>query len=115
MPLKRSPCRVSSRLSPYSTRVSSYDGNGHPLARSITIGSGNDTNGDGMGDGAGWYLDPNPNDNAEFAGSIFNAFVGQATPGGPASGLTDLYSIVTIEMNHALGVTNFQDSGSPRW
>jgi hypothetical protein len=92
-----------------------YDLNGHPLARSISIDSGNDTTGDGMGDGAGWYLDPNPNDHAEFAGTIMNAFVGQATAGGPAVGLSDLYSIVTIEMNHALGLTNFQDSGSPRW
>lgn len=93
----------------------SYDLFGHPLERSISIDSGNDTNGDGMGDGAGWYLDANPNDHAEFAGPIFNAFVGQATVGGLADNLNDLYSLVTIEMNHALGLTNFQDSGSPRW
>lgn len=92
-----------------------YDSIGHPLARAISIGRGNDTTGDGVGDGAGWYLDPTPNDYAEFAGPISNAFVGQATPGGAASGLVDLYSLVTIEMNHALGLTNFQDSGSPRW
>jgi hypothetical protein len=93
----------------------SYDGNGHPLARGITIDSGNDIDADGMGDGDGWYLDPNPSDHAEFAGAILNAFVGAATPGGPADTLFDLYSIVTIEMTHALGVTNFQDMGSPRW
>jgi hypothetical protein len=95
----------------------SYDLNGHPLTRSINISRGNDTSNppDGIGDGAGWYLDPNPNDHGEFAGPIVNAFVGQATPGGPAAGLTDLYSLVTIEMDHALGITNFEDSGSPRW
>jgi Ca2+-binding RTX toxin-like protein len=93
----------------------SYDFNGHPLARAISINSGQDTSGDGNGDGVGWYLDPNPNDHSEFAGPIFNAFVGQATPTGPAFNLNDLYSLVTIEMNHALGVTNFADSGSPAW
>ncbi len=92
-----------------------YDLFGHPLARSISIARGNDTTGDGVGDGAGWYLDPNPGDHAEFAGPIFNSFVGQATVGGPADNLNDLYSLVTIEMNHALGLTNFVDSGSPRW
>jgi hypothetical protein len=92
-----------------------YDLTGHPTARAISINSGNDTTGDGMGDGGGWYLDPNPNDHSEFAGPIFNAFVGQATVGGAADNLNDLYSLVTIEMNHALGLTNFQDSGSPRW
>lgn len=93
----------------------SYDCNDHPLSRSIVISRGNDTDGDGVGDGAGWYLDPNPNDSSEFAGTIFNPFVGRATPGGPAAGLADLFSLVTIEMNHALGVTNFTGSGSPRW
>ena len=93
----------------------SYDCNDHPTERAITISRGNDTTGDGLGDGAGWYLDPNPNDHSEFAGPIFNAFAGQATVGGAADNLNDLYSLVTIEMNHALGLTNFQDSGSPRW
>jgi hypothetical protein len=93
----------------------SYDVNGHPLSRAINISSGQDTTGDGNGDGVGWYLDPNPNDHSEFAGPIFNAFVGQATPTGAAFNLNDLYSLVTIEMNHALGVTNFADSGSPAW
>lgn len=92
-----------------------YDVNGTPLSRSISINSGNDTNSDGNGDGAGWYLDANPNDSSEFAGPIFNAFVGQATVGGLADNLNDLYSLVTIEMNHALGITNFVGTGSPRW
>ena len=90
-----------------------YDLNGHPLSRGININSGTDTDGDGNGNGAGWYLDPNPNDNSEFAGPIFNGFVGQATPTGPAFNLNDLYSLVTIEMNHALGVTNF--GSTPAW
>lgn len=59
-----------------------YDVNGHPLSRAISINSGTDTDADGNGDGVGWYLDANPNDHAEFAGPIFNSFVGQATVGG---------------------------------
>ena len=90
-----------------------YDLNGTPLSRGIVINSGTDTDNDGNGDGVGWYLDPNPNDHAEFAGPIFNAFVGQATPTGPAFNLNDLYSLVTIEMNHALGLTNF--GSTPAW
>src|SRR5262245_40290981 len=38
----------------------SYDCNDHPTEHRITINRGNDTTGDGIGDGAGWYLDPNP-------------------------------------------------------
>ena len=90
-----------------------YDLNGTPLSRGISINSGTDTDNDGDGDGAGWYLDPNPNDHSEFAGPIFNAFVGQATNTGPANNLNDLYSLVTIEMNHALGLTNF--GSTPAW
>lgn len=90
-----------------------YDVDGTPLSRGILISSGTDTDGDGDGDGAGWYLDPNPNDHSEFAGPIFNAFVGQATGTGPANNLSDLYSLVTIEMNHALGLTNF--GSTPAW
>jgi hypothetical protein len=90
-----------------------YDLDGHPLSRGINISSGQDTNGDGNGDGVGWYLDANPNDHSEFAGPIFNSFVGQATVGGPADNLNDLYSLVTIEMNHALGLTNF--GSTPAW
>ena len=90
-----------------------YDLNGTPLSRGITINSGTDTDADGTGDGVGWYLDANPNDHSEYAGPIFNPFVGQATVGGAADNLNDLYSLVTIEMNHALGLTNF--GSTPAW
>ena len=62
-------------------------------------------------DGAGWYLDANPNDHAEFAGNILNGFAVQATATGPANDL-NLYSLVTTKFTHALGITNV---GSPDW
>ena len=92
--------------------AATHDFIGHPVARDISIESGNDTNGDGMGDGAGWFLDPTPNDHSEFTGNIQNPFVGDAPATSPANGLNDLYSLVTIEMDHALGITNV---GSPDW
>ena len=92
--------------------AATHDFIGHPIARDISIDSGNDTNGDGMGDGAGWFLDPTPNDHSEFTGNIQNPFVGDAPASSPANGLNDLYSLVTIEMDHALGITNV---GSPDW
>lgn len=42
------------------------------------------------GDGSGWFIDPTPNDNSEFAGAINNAFTGTAQAGSPAAGLSDL-------------------------
>lgn len=85
--------------------------NGKPTSGSATIRRGNDTSNppDGIGDGAGWYLDPLPGDNAEFEGTINNVFSGQATAGGPAAGLADLYSVVLHEFGHAFGITPGND------
>src|SRR5262249_37663118 len=75
--------------------------NGHPIGGSITINLGTA----GVPDG-GWYLDPTPQYSEEFRGdisgagmgTIVNPYVSKPTPGGPADGKNDLYSIVAIEM-----------------
>ncbi len=73
-----------------------------PLSGSMTISRGSDTDGDGRGDGAGWYLDPIPSDSWEFQ-TITNPFVGDALAGTPAAGLSDLYAYVLHEFGHAVG------------
>jgi hypothetical protein len=69
-----------------------------PKSGSITMGRG------GGGTGGGWFLDPTPDDNSEFMGGIVNAFSGDATPGGPAAGLSDFYTVVAAEMTHCMGL-----------
>lgn len=79
--------------------------NGYPTAGIVTIGRGNDTNGDGVGDGAGYFLDPTPMDWAEFAGSVVGgAFVPYAQAGSPAFGMSDLFTLVNAEITHVLGL-----------
>jgi hypothetical protein len=56
------------------------------------------------GTGGGWYLDPTPDDNSEFMGGIVNAYSADATPGGPAAGLSDFYTVVAAEMTHCMGL-----------
>lgn len=56
--------------------------------------------------GSGWFIDPTPNDNSEFAGAINNAFTGTAQVGSPAAGQSDLYSIVLAELTHNMGICN---------
>ena len=95
-------------------------GDGRMTAGAITIDSGNDTNGNGTGDGAGWYLDPVPDDFAEFNGQITNAFAVDAPAGSPANGLSDLYTIVMAEMTHVLGInsntsTLYNLAGTREW
>lgn len=77
-----------------------------PRTGSITLGRAYDLNGDGKGDGLGFFLDPTPNDNSEFQGEIRNAFVAYPTPGGSADNKADLFNLVTIEMAHVLGLEN---------
>ena len=72
--------------------------NGKPKAGSVSMGRGNN------GAGAGWYIDLTPNDHSEFLGNIVNAFAGDATPGGPAAGLSDFYTVAAAEITHALGL-----------
>lgn len=82
---------------------------GKPTASTITISRGNDTGVDGIGDGAGWFLDPTPTEHSEFLGNIVNAFAGDAQAGSPAFGLRDLYSVVVVEMTHSMGITSHPD------
>jgi Ca2+-binding RTX toxin-like protein len=84
----------------FPTRI---DANGKPQAGNIHIGSGNN------GHGGGFFLDPTPTDSAEFRGNIVNAFAGDAPSDSPAAGLADLYTVVTLEITHELGLTS--DSG----
>lgn len=79
---------------------------GKPKVSTITLNRGTDTNGDGKGDGAGWFIDPTPGESSEFVGDITNAFAGNAQSDSPAVGLSDLYTVVVSEMNHAVGMTN---------
>src|SRR5262245_56600679 len=90
--------------------ITAFDGlfgiGNRPADGQITIGRGNDVNGDGLGDGGGWFLDPSPLDNSEFAGSIVNAFAGDAQPGSPAAGQFDLYTLVVTELTHVMGISS---------
>ena len=80
------------------TPAASAPADGKPTTGSITIGSGN--NSPDPNDANGWYLDPRPNDWAEFDGTIINAFAGQSTGNlGP-----DLYSIASAEVTHVVGL-----------
>jgi hypothetical protein len=72
---------------------------GWPTAASITIGRGSD------GAGGGWFLDPTPNDNSAFTGTVVNGFSAFAQAGSPAAGLGDLDTVVTHELGHALGIS----------
>ena len=51
--------------------------------------------------GHGWFVDPTPRDNAEFAG---RGAVMTAVPGSAAAGRMDLLSVLAHEMGHALGL-----------
>lgn len=79
--------------------ASRYDGAGRPMAAEVVIDSGTD------GRGAGWFLDQTPDDAAEFRGTVVNAFAGNATPGGPAVGRVDYFTVVAHELSHVLGLT----------
>ena len=76
---------------------------GKPLTGTMTIGRGGDTDGDGLGDGGGYFLDPSPFDLSEFQAGPTTAFSGYAAPGSVAAGLGDLYEIILHELGHALG------------
>lgn len=60
----------------------------------------------------GYFVDPTPMDWSEYdwqagysEGPSFNAFAGLASPSSPAFGLHDLFSTVTHEMFHLLGLS----------
>jgi hypothetical protein len=78
-----------------------WQNGGKPNFADIQIQSGAD------GHGAGWYLDPTPQNAEEFRGTIISPYTANATPGGPADQKADFYSVVAIEMAHAMGL-NYQ-------
>ncbi|MBN2475473.1 MAG: hypothetical protein JXB62_12755 [Pirellulales bacterium] len=76
-----------------------------PDAGSIDLGRGDDLNGDGLGDGGGYYIDPVPNDWAEFDGEIGNVFTGVAVDDGqPPIRLSDFYTLAAHEIGHCMGL-----------
>ena len=77
-----------------------------PASGSIDLFSGSDVDGDLIGDGAGWFIDPTPTDSVEFNGPIVNAFVGRAPAGTPAANGRDFFSTVAHELAHFLGIHN---------
>jgi len=72
---------------------------GRPTGGLILMGRGTD------GHGAGWYVDPTPDEASEFRGDIVNAFVGGASEPGSGSG-QDFQSIFLAELTHVLGITS---------
>jgi len=56
-----------------------------------------------------WFVDPTPTESSEFLGPIFNAFAGKAQAGSPAAGMSDLYTVVAVEMTHLLGISEDED------
>ena len=76
-----------------------------PRTGSIMLNRGNDSNGDGVGDGVGWFLDPTPLDNSEYNnGAIINPFA--ALPNAGSGIAADFMTLITVEMAHVLGVAN---------
>ena len=84
-----------------------------PRTGAITIGGGADINNNSnVEDGEGWYIDPTPGEMSEFAGTPVHAYLAVAQAGSAAAGLADLYSLVTIEMQHVLGM---DDASGTAW
>jgi hypothetical protein len=78
--------------------ASKVDANHKPMAGTIVLGAGDD------GFGAGYFLDPTPFESSEFQGTVINAYAANATSNGPADGLTDLYTLMNLEMTHEMGI-----------
>ena len=72
---------------------------GRPTSGLILMGRG-----DG-GHGAGWYVDPTPDEASEFLGDIKNAFVGAASEPESQTGV-DFQSLFLAELTHVLGITS---------
>ena len=78
-----------------------FDDAGKPTSGNVSMGVGGD------GKGGGWFFDPNPADlNANFQGGVpadGGGFVASASPQGPAADYGDYFSVVAVEVTHALG------------
>jgi hypothetical protein len=74
------------------------DGQGKPQAGRIAIDAGAD------GHGAGYFLDANPYNSSAFTGNLLNPYAREATSGGPAAHLGDLFTVVLHELTHVLGL-----------
>ncbi len=80
------------------------DDNGVPISGTVTINMALDN-----ANNTQWYLDPTPDDNSEFMGTLVHAFARNPTPGGPAAGMRDLRTLLVHELGHTMGIS----SGSP--
>ena len=75
-------------------QIDAYGANGLPTSGTIVL----DTNANGVG----WYVDPTPSDNSEFATALSGgAFL--ATGNSPAAGKYDLLTVLLHEEGHLLG------------
>ena len=95
-----------------STGGGAYSADGYPTSGGVTMGRGNDVNGDNKGDGAGWFIDPTPEDSVEFT-DVINAFAARPTPNTDAARAgADFYSFLNSEIYHALGFISFAPGGA---
>jgi hypothetical protein len=67
---------------------------------------------DDNADGFGWYVDPTPDSDAEFATRVAAAEL-QAGPGSPAFGRVDLLTVVMHELGHQLGLADLDPAAAP--
>ena len=77
-----------------------FDSDGWPIGGAININ----------GLATEWFVDPTPNEHSEFLGTAQNAFAGDAQSGSPGAGRCDLYTLVTLEATHILGITSNANS-----
>jgi hypothetical protein len=67
---------------------------------------------DDNADGYGWYVDPTPDDNSEFATQLASTEL-KAGPGSPAFGHVDLLTVVMHEFGHQLGLADISPATAP--
>lgn len=77
------------------SQINSFDSSGHPLSGTLTL--------DVDGNGLGWYIDPTPEDNTEYATALTSTAF-KATPGSPAYGHYDLLTTILHELGHLQGI-----------
>lgn len=77
------------------------DSNGVPISGTVTINMALDMEGNTQ-----WFLDPTPDENSEFMGTLAHAYARSPTPGGPAAGMRDLRTLLVHELGHTMGVSS---------